>query len=72
MIQDICKKDKGSKSCKDPHTSFTILTRTISNEEMDALVYGGCFGARLKLTVEVIVDPNPLLPQPTTSKEGAN
>ena len=54
LMQNIAKKDKGSKSCKDPHTAFTILTREITNEEMDALCYGGCYGFKCRLTIEVI------------------
>ena len=56
LIQNISKKDKGSKSCKDPHTEFTILTRPITNEEMDKLVFGGCFGAKTCLKIEVLTE----------------
>lgn len=54
LMQDIQQKPKGSKSCKDPHTKFTILTKPITNTEMDKLVYGGCYGFRLKLIIEVV------------------
>ena len=54
VIQDIARRDKGSKSCKDPHTAFTILTNTITNKQMDELVYGGCFGHKVCLKIVVI------------------
>jgi len=56
LLQNIAIKDKGSKSCKDPHTVFTVLTKPIFNEEMDALVYGGCYGAKICLKIEVVVE----------------
>ena len=54
VIQDIARRDKGSKSCKDPHTAFTILTNTITNKEMDELLYGGSFGHNVCLKIEVV------------------
>ena len=54
LMQDVHQKPKGSKSCKDPHTAFTILTRQITNQEMDRIVYGGVHGFKVKLTIEVI------------------
>ncbi len=56
LLQNIAKKDKGSKSCKQPHTAFTILTKPITNEVMDSLVYGGCNGAKICLKIEVVVE----------------
>lgn len=72
LMQDVSKKGKGSKSCKDPHTKFSILTRPITNEEMDAIVYGGVYGFKVKLTIEVVKDPDPLLKQEqnNSSKDG--
>ena len=54
VIQDISRKDKGSKNCKAPHTAFTILTNTITSKQMDELVYGGCFGHKVCLKIMVI------------------
>lgn len=54
VMQDISRKKKGSKSCKDPHTAFTILTREITEKEMDALMHGGCCGHRICLKIEVV------------------
>lgn len=57
LMQDVHQKPKGSKSCKDPHTAFTILTRQITNQEMDKIVFGGCYGFKVKLTIEVVKEP---------------
>ena len=65
LMKDIAVKNKGSKSCKDPHTAITILTRPITNEEMDALCYGGCYGYKIRLSVEVVRDPKPLIKEST-------
>lgn len=54
VLQDIHRRDKGSKNCKDPHTSLTLLTRPITNDEMDKIVYGGCFGAKVHVVIEVL------------------
>lgn len=69
LMQDVAKKDKGSSSCKSPHTKITFLTRTITNEEMDALVYGGCYGVKIKMTIECVKDPKPLLKEPLGVKK---
>lgn len=64
VMQDIAKKDKGNKALNTPHTKITFLTRTITNEEMDALCYGGCYGMRIKMTIECVKDPKPLIKEP--------
>lgn len=64
VMQDVSRKDKGSKNCKQPHTKITFLTRTITNEEMDALCYGGCYGMKIHMTIECVKDPKPLIAEP--------
>jgi len=59
VMQNIHKKPKGSKHCNQPHTEFRILTRPITNEEMDALVFGGCYGAKVCLKIEVLIEKPP-------------
>lgn len=59
LLGDIHLKQKGSKQCKTPHTKFSILTNLISNEEMDQLVYGGIYGFKVKLTIEVVEEEKP-------------
>ena len=54
LLGDFHRKNKGSKQCKDPHTTFTILTREITNEEADKIVFGGVYGCKVKITIEVV------------------
>jgi len=56
LLQDINRKKKGSKSYKKPHTAITVLVREIDEDEMDALVRGGCFGVRVYLKIEVVME----------------
>lgn len=53
-LEDIKRKKKGSKSYKPPHTTFTVITREITEKEMDALVHGGCHGCKICLKIEVV------------------
>ena len=56
LLQDVAKKPKGSLHYNGPHTAFTILTKSISNEVMNALVFGGVNGAKICLKIEVVKD----------------
>jgi hypothetical protein len=64
VIEEVALKKKGSKSCKDPHTKISVLTRELTNEEMDAICYGSVHGFRVKLVIECVEDPEPLIPKP--------
>lgn len=54
VLQDIHRRKKGSSAFKSPHTTFTVITREITEDEMDALVHGGCNGNRICLKIEVV------------------
>lgn len=54
LLQNIDRKKKGSKSYKPPHTAFTVLTKEITEDQMDALVYGGCYGTNVYLKITVV------------------
>jgi hypothetical protein len=54
VLEDIHRRKKGSKSCKDPHTAFKVLTREINEDEMDALMHGVCSGSKICLKIEVV------------------
>ena len=56
VMQNFSRKEKGSKSCNQPHTAFTILTRLMTPEELDALLFGGCYGAKVCLNIEVVIE----------------
>ena len=56
VMQNFSRKEKGSKNCKDPHTAFTILTRLMTPEELDAILFGGCYGHTVCLNIEVVIE----------------
>lgn len=56
VLQNFKRVEKGNKICNQPHTALTFLTRLMNPEELDALLYGGCYGHKVDIKIEVVID----------------